>query len=298
MSKLVQIAVIGAKGGEGKTLLAFSLGKAAKKGVFADCDVTMPNLHLLLDPAIKSEGVFLSDKSAVLNMRVCNQCGDCFRACRFGAVREGDVPEGWLYSIDSLACEGCGVCVRVCPQGALDLATSPGGAWYVADSSLGPLVYAALAPGQRNPSGLVRIVRREAQRVANREGLACVVIDAPAGAGASTTAAIAGASLAVVVAEPTVSGAHGLVKLLDLAKRHAGVTVGVINKYDIDSQVSGEIQDMLESRSVNLVGKIPFSPDLRRAYAGREFAADLGDDPAAEEIRAIVDRIHALAQVS
>ena len=65
MSKLLQTAVIGAKGGEGKTMLASSLGKVARSRVLADCDVTMPNLHLLLNPNVRSEGVFLSDKNAI-----------------------------------------------------------------------------------------------------------------------------------------------------------------------------------------------------------------------------------------
>jgi MinD superfamily P-loop ATPase len=297
MNKLVEIAVIGAKGGEGKTLLASSLGKLAESKVIADCDVTMPNMHLLLDPGTKSEGVFLSDKRAVLNMRLCNQCGECFRACRFGAVKEGDVPEGWLYSIDTLACEGCGLCVRVCPQGALDLATSPGGAWYVSDSKLGPLVHASLAPGQRNPSGLVRIVRREARRVANRDGLRCIIIDGPAGIGAPATAAIAGATLAVIVAEPTVSGTHGLRKVVDLVLRHGVAAVCVINKYDVDSQTSSAIEYFLGTQGVALVGKIPFSHNVRKAQANRRFAVDIADDPAAEEIRAIAGRIYALARL-
>ena len=151
MRKPIEIAVVSAKGGEGKTTLASSLGKLTESKVIADCDVAAPNMHLLLNPNRVSEGVFLGDKHAVLNMGLCDQCGECFRACRFDAVREGDVPEGWLYSIDTLACEGCGVCTHVCPQGALGLTTSTAGAWYVSDSALGPLVHANLAPGQRNP---------------------------------------------------------------------------------------------------------------------------------------------------
>ena len=74
MKKPVEIAVIGAKGGEGKTLLASSLGKLAESGIIADCDVTTPNMHLLLNPSTKTEGVFLGDKRAVLDMHLCNQC--------------------------------------------------------------------------------------------------------------------------------------------------------------------------------------------------------------------------------
>ena len=191
MRRPVEIVVVSAKGGEGRTLLASSLGKLAEGHVMADCDVAAPNMHLILDPHTVTEGVFLGDKYAVLNIGLCNQCGQCYKACRFDAIREGDVPEGWLYSVDTLACEGCGVCTHVCPQGALELTASPAGAWYVSTSILGPLVHASLAPGQRNPEGLVRIVKREARRVAGREEKRLVIVDAPPGVGAPVTAAMA-----------------------------------------------------------------------------------------------------------
>jgi MinD superfamily P-loop ATPase len=262
----------------------------------ADCDVAAPNMHLLLNPDTVTEGVFLGDKHAVLNMGLCNQCGECFRACRFGAVREGDVPEGWLYSIDTLACEGCGLCTHVCPQGALELTTSPAGAWYISGSNLGPLVHASLAPGQRNRDGLVRIVRREARRVAGREDRRLVIIDAPAGLGAPVTAAIAGVDLALVVAEPGVSGARGLRKVIDLIRKHGITSVCVINKHDIDPVITVDMEDYLGRTGVPLLGEIPFSEAVSETVGNLGFAVDLKDDAAAVEIRRVVERMTSLVK--
>lgn len=294
MRKPVEIAVVSAKGGEGKTVLASSLGRLIESKVMADCDVAAPNMHLLLDPHTVTEGVFLGDKYAVLNMGLCNQCGQCFKACRFDAIREGDVPEGWLYSIDTLACEGCGVCTRVCPQGALELTASPAGAWYVSTSTLGPFVHASLAPGQRNPDGLVRIVRREARRVAGWEEKRLVIVDAPAGVAAQVTAAIAGADMALIVAEPTVSGTYGLRKVIDLIQRHGVAGLCVINKHDVDPEITVDMENYLGRTGIPLIGKVPFSHMVSETVGNLGFAVDLTDDPAALEIRKIGDRIRSL----
>jgi MinD superfamily P-loop ATPase len=295
MEKPIEIALVSAKGGAGKTVLASSLGRLTQNCVVADCDVDAPGLHLLMHPSTETEGIFLGDKRAVLDMRLCTQCGDCFRACRFDAIREGDVPEGWLYSIDTLSCQGCGVCVRVCPEGALEMKTSPSGNWYVSGSEWGPLVHASLAPGQRNSSELVRIVRREARREAIRKGLGTVIIDGPAGIGASVITALSGTSVAVVVAEPTVSGTSGLHRVVDLARRHGTTAVCVINKHDINPEGTARIQDYLSSAGVELAGRIPFSHGVSKATAECTFAVDVADDPAAAAIRRIVERIGSLA---
>jgi MinD superfamily P-loop ATPase len=296
MEKPIEIAIVSAKGGAGKTVLASSLGRLTESRVMADCDVDAPNLHLLLNPSTETEGIFLGHKRAVLNMRLCNQCGECFRACRFDAVREADVPEGWLYSIDSLSCQGCGVCVRVCPEGALEMTTSPAGGWYVSTSEWGPLVHARLAPGQRNSSELVRIVRREARRVATRKGLRTVIIDGPAGIGAPVVTALVGATVAIVVTEPTVSGTSGLRRMVELTQGHGITTACVINKHDVNPEGTARIREYLETEGIELLGRIPFSRGVTKAIAERRFAVDLTDDPAAEEIGRIADRLGSLAE--
>jgi MinD superfamily P-loop ATPase len=295
MEKPIEIAVVSAKGGAGKTLLAASFGKLTDGKVIADCDVDTPNMHLLLNPTDETEGVFLGGKKAVLDMRRCTQCGECFKACRFGAVRERGVPEGWLYSIDTLSCEGCGVCVGVCPEGALDMTITTAGAWYVSDSDLGPLVHASLAAGYGDSGDLVRIVRREARRVAVREDLAFVIIDGPAGVGPGVVAAIAGVAVVLVVAEPSVSGLRDTRRVVELGQKYGAAVACVINKHDVNPEVTLRIEEFLSGARIALLGRIPFSRAVSKAIADCGFVVDLADDPAAEEIRAIVGRLQAFA---
>ena len=106
-----QLLILSGKGGTGKTTIAssfISLLKGQHKTCFADCDVDVPNLHLIF-----SEGqTMLSQKTcfgkrAVINQSLCTHCGLCEQHCRFGAMKNGVV--------NPYLCEGCGVCELVCP---------------------------------------------------------------------------------------------------------------------------------------------------------------------------------------
>ena len=291
MEKPIEIAVISGKGGTGKTVFASSLAKCANSRVVADCDVDAPNMHLLLNPVLRSQEPFFGGRIAVMDTDVCSRCGECFRTCRFDAVIEKDIPEGWQYSIDTLSCEGCAACTRACPEGALSMRELPPGAWYVSDSDCGPLIHANLAAGQRNADELVRIVRREARETAAREGLRTVIIDGPAGLGAPLITAIMGIALAVVVTEPTLSGIHDLRRLVELTGELRIKTAVVINKCDLNPGVAVEIEEYLARAEVPLLGRIPYSTEVNKATAGGKLLVEVADDPAAEEIKKIAAQV-------
>ena len=67
----MEICVISGKGGTGKTTVAVNLALACQIGIFLDCDVDTPNLHLLLKPHIISEENYYGPKIAVLNKSKC-----------------------------------------------------------------------------------------------------------------------------------------------------------------------------------------------------------------------------------
>ncbi len=290
MERLIEIAVVSGKGGTGKTVLASSLARLSESRVVADCDVDGPNMHLLANPTVLEEGVLAGHKIVAIDAEACTRCGECAKVCRFGAVRERDVPEGWLYSIDLLSCEGCRACMMVCPADALHLIDSSSAAWYVSDSSVGPLVHPALAAAQKNADALVRVVRREARRTAARGGLRHIIIDGPAGIGATAIASVVGTALAVLVAEPTISGMYDLGRMVDLLERLGIKAVGVLNKSDLNPAIASDIAGYLGRRNVPLLGSIPYSDRVNEAISAGKFVVDVAGDPAVEEIKRVVTR--------
>ncbi len=49
-------------------------------------------------------------------LRICDQCGDCARACPADAIYRR---EDGVYLIDEELCSGCNACVDACPYGAM-----------------------------------------------------------------------------------------------------------------------------------------------------------------------------------
>jgi len=291
MERPIEIAVISGKGGTGKTVLASSLARLIESKVVADCDVDGPNMYLLASPTVLEEGLLAGHKTVALDSQACTRCGECARVCRFGAVRERDVAEGWSYSIDQLSCEGCAACVMVCPAGALHLTGLSSTAWYISDSSVGPLVHPALEAAQRNADELVRVLRREARRTAARGGLRRIIIDGPAGIGAPAIASLVDTDLAVLVAEPTISGIYDLGRVVELLEQLGIKAVAVVNKSDLNSELATDIAGYLSGRGIPLLGSIPYSDRVNEAVSAGKFVVDVTGDPAVEEIKRVVARI-------
>ena len=295
MPKPTEIVVISGKGGTGKTVLTSSLAFVMQHKVTADCDVDAPDMHLLLQPEITREEIFSGMKSAQINAGICTGCGKCMEVCRFSAVRTEGTDGDTRYFIDPLGCEGCGVCVWMCPVAAITLGGSVGGKWFVSNTRFGRFVHAQLEPAQENSGKLVTLVRQETRRLAVEEGASAVIIDGPPGIGCPVIASIAGVELAVVVTEPTVSGIHDLERVLGLAD-HFGLRAGVvINKYDLNEEITTEIEEHLEGRGVESFGRIPFGEEVKEAITAGKSVLEDGYGPVANAVRVIAENIVRLA---
>ena len=62
----------------------------------------------------------------------------------------------------------------------------------------------------------------------------------------------------VIVTEPTQSGLHDLKRLIDLLKIFKIQSGVIINKYDINVEMSGNIEVFIRSEGIPLFAKIPF----------------------------------------
>jgi len=280
-----EIVIISGKGGTGKTTLTAAFCALAADAVFCDADVDAADLHLLLQPTIKEQHEFIGGSKAVIVAERCNQCGVCRGLCRFAAISAELV-------VDQILCEGCGVCVDLCPGKAIDFPEQLCGHWFHSNTRFGPLVHARLGIAEENSGRLVHLVRKEALQLAEEENKKLIITDGPPGIGCPVIAAIGGASLLLVVVEPTLSGRHDLERVLDLAAHFKVPARLLINKYDLNADMAQAIEAAASERDVLCVGRIPFDPVFTRAMVqGQTIFEYAGAEERQQELRTIWTRV-------
>jgi MinD superfamily P-loop ATPase len=285
-SKSFELLTLSGKGGTGKTTVAAALIVAAGGDglpvLAADCDVDAANLHLLLRPRPVRSEVFVGGDLAVIDPERCTRCGACREHCRFGAL--ADPP-----AVNSLSCEGCGVCVLVCPSGAARLEPRESGTKYESETAFGPMVHARLFPGQGNSGKLVAEVRKMARELGARRGSRLIVSDGPPGLGCQVISAVTGVDLVLIVAEPSVTAHHDLLRTADVC-RHFGVrAVIAVNKADLYAKGTARIIEDCANRGLEVLGEIPFSREIAQATADARPLS--GNGPAASAIRILWSRL-------
>ena len=326
-----EIVIISGKGGTGKTSLTASFAALAKNAVLADCDVDAADLHLVLQPTIKKRENFLCGHEAIIRQEVCIGCGACLARCRFGAVVRVDGLEntakgnrtscldcsdlcvrscpvkftdminaiketcggqnGHAFIINSTACEGCGVCVWSCPAKAIDFPDRISGEWYISDTRKGPMVHARLNPGGENSGKLVSKVRELARELAMEQKRDLIIVDGPPGTGCAVIASISGASLVLVVTEPTLSGAHDLARVLELT-RHFGIPTAIcVNKWDLNPDMTRQIETEAEGKGAFLTGRVRYDQTVTAAQIQNKAIVELSDTMAGNDIQIVWETI-------
>ena len=253
-----QVLVISGKGGTGKTVITGAFAALAENKVMADCDVDAADLHLLLKPKVKERHLFKGGKTAKIDRKFCNLCGNCIAMCRFDAISED-------FTIDPVSCEGCAFCSFICPKGAIKMVDNETGEWFISDTRFGPMVHAKLGIAEENSGKLVALVRQKAKELAERQSCDWVIIDGAPGIGCPVIASLSGIDCALVVTEPTLSGLHDADRVINVAM-HFGVPVKlVVNKYDLNIDMTGKIEEYCKDKGISLIGKIPFDKSVVEA---------------------------------
>lgn len=253
-----ELIVISGKGGTGKTSLVAAFAALAENKVLCDADVDAADLHLVLAPDIRQREPFTSGHTAVIDQKRCTECGLCRELCRWDAIDEH-------FAVDAVACEGCGVCVHFCPEKAIDFPDNTCGEWFVSQTRFGPMVHARLGIAEENSGKLVALVRQEARRLAEARGLKLILTDGPPGVGCPVIASLGGASGVLIVAEPSVSGVHDMERVVQLAAHFNVPAMVCINKFDINSAKSRQIEAFAARRKLAFLGAVPFDPAFTHA---------------------------------
>lgn len=279
-----QIVIISGKGGTGKTIVTGAFAALAKNKVMADCDVDAADLHLLLQPNIKERHEFRSGKTARIEKELCDECGKCLSLCRFEAINSD-------FTIDPVSCEGCGFCSLVCPKGAIKMEENVSGEWFISDTRFGPMVHAKLGVAEENSGKLVSLVRNQAKGLAEKKNCDWVIIDGAPGIGCPVIASLSGMDCAIVVTEPTLSGLHDAGRVIDVAKHFKVLTRLIINKYDLNIDMTGKIEQYCKEADVKLIGKISFDKTVVEAMVDGKTVIEYRNGKARQEIVGIWDAL-------
>ena len=258
-----QIVIISGKGGTGKTVITGALAALVDNKIIVDCDVDAPDLHLLLNPDVKERHIFKSGYFAVIDKDRCLKCKKCQNLCRFEAINNDLI-------VDLIACEGCKFCRYLCPADAIILQEKMSGEWFVSETRYGRFLHAKLGIVEANSGKLIALLREKAVAVAENEHSDWIIIDGSPGIGCPVIAGISGANCAVVVTEPTLSGLHDAKRVIQVA-RHFKIPVKIIiNKYDLNAEMTKNIEQYCIDNKILLVGTIPFDQTIANSIVHKK----------------------------
>lgn len=251
----MELVVLSGKGGTGKTTIATALSELAKDVIRIDCDVDAPNLYLFYKGNNIESSDFIGSKTALINEDLCLKCGKCENICKFEAINN--------FKVNPLLCEGCGACNLVCPNKAITLEDEKIAEVFVTKLDEGIISRAQMNIGADGSGKLISHLRKIGKRFNSNEKL--TIIDGSPGIGCPVISSITGSDLVLIVTEPTKSGLLDLERVLSLCDHFELTSIVCINKYDINEEMSLNIENFLKKNQIKLVGKIPYDDTVRES---------------------------------
>jgi len=286
-----RLLILSGKGGTGKTTVSSALARLSQAKAIADCDVDAPNLHLVMEQNTDPEVYdFMGGDKAQVAADLCVGCGICEQHCRFNAIH---VQDGTAV-VNEFACEGCSVCVSVCPAGVVSLTPDLAGKreLYAKGNVFST---ATLKMGRGNSGKLVTEVKLAMLKAAPPCDLA--IVDGSPGIGCPVIASVSGMDLVLVVAEPSGSGVSDLKRLIQTAESFQTRLAVCVNKYDVSSNHTAEIEAFCAAQGIPFVGKIPYDPLAVKAVNAGMTVADI-ECPAGQAVRSIYAAVLGLLDIN
>jgi len=263
-----QLVILSGKGGTGKTSISASLmhlsDSSKHQAVCVDADVDAANLALISQAKQISTQSYWGSHIAEIDPQRCSLCGVCFEVCRYDAIIE-PIAQDDKYQVNPLLCDGCAACVYQCPESAIQMVKQEDGEWFHSKTPYGNLFHAELFPAAENTGKLVTTVKQNAKLFAEDHQIPLMIIDGPPGIGCPAISASAGADLALLVAEPGVSGYHDLERIIRTLAHFNVPAMICINKADLDLKTTQAIHQLANSHDYQIVAEIPFDDAFPKA---------------------------------
>lgn len=245
----MNIAVLSGKGGTGKTLVSVNLAAAVKKSTYIDCDVEEPNGYLFFKPE-KIQAEEISVKIPLVDEKLCKGCRKCVEFCKYNALA---YINNQLIIFDEV-CHSCGGCISFCPEKALTARTK-----FIGEVQKGISEDVTVVTGILNTgiaSG-IPIIKRLLSYANEAEEF--TFIDCPPGSACIVMESIKNADFCILVAEPTLFGAHNfemVYKLVKLFNKPHGVVLNKCLEGDNPSE------KFCIENGIKILDKIPFDKEL------------------------------------
>ncbi|MEJ2166680.1 MAG: hypothetical protein P8X90_14225 [Desulfobacterales bacterium] len=141
-------------------------------------------------------------------------------------------------------------------------------------------------------------VRQEARKLAESKKLDLILTDGPPGVGCPVIASIGGADAVLIVTEPTVSGIHDMERTVDLAAHFKVPALVCINKFDLNLELTREVETYAVENNIACVGRIAYDPIFTRAMVNAQNIFEYGNDAQVKrEVNALWQRIRKIMEI-
>jgi MinD superfamily P-loop ATPase len=140
------------------------------------------------------------------------------------------------------------------------------------------MIHASMGPGEENSGKLVSQVRRRAREIAREKDASVILTDGPPGTGCAAISSITGTDAVLLVIESSMSSLHDAKRMVDLVNQFQIPMFAIINKFDINLEVSSKIGGFLEEQSIPLLGKIPFDESVVHAMISGQSLTEYAPD--------------------
>lgn len=288
MKRTPTVAIIGGKGGVGKTTVAVGLAlilSKNKKVLLVDSDVDNPNCHeaLGLSP---QKLIDITSFLPKIDESKCLKCGACVNSCPEHALFM--IPRTIPRVIES-NCSGCKACFFSCPTSAILESSKVLGEIFSTELSNLKLVGGKLKPGEARSPLVVEALMKHI--LEERRNYDMVVVDCAPGISSTITRVLKKIDFAVVVTEPTSLGINTLTLVTSLLKKLSLPYLVVLNKSNISLELHEKVL-----RDYEVAAEIPYDKSIIEASAKRSHIVSVApNSPASLALTKLSSKVMSLA---
>jgi MinD superfamily P-loop ATPase len=159
------------------------------------------------------------------------------------------------------------------------------GKWYISNTkAANQMVHARLKIGADNSGKLVAKVKKEAKKIAISGKKDFIIVDGSPGIGCPVVSSLSGADFVVLVTEPSVSGLHDLKRVYELVKKFRIPAGCIINKADINIDVTTKITDFLKKETIIHLSDLPYDETFTKAMTGGKTIIEFSESEIKQKI--------------